>query len=168
MGQGMDERSEERLRFRVTQVFGDDTKPGLIERAIQLVTAPYKERVSALEGKNRASAAEKRAMARKMNHRVDVIVHDDLSLADIAEMLLLRTEGVSVAKIASLFEVAPALVKTTLDTFGGKRRDTVMFSAEMRRRRVETLTIPTRSGKRDIDIGEDEHHGKAHVHLDKP
>lgn len=126
----------------------------VLPRLLHLATTPYSERVGALEAKGKASAAERRVLSRKANETPDVIILEDVGLAEVAEMLKLRAEGVTPAKLATLFELPPQTVKAILDTMAGKHADKVVYSAEMRRRRTLTLKRPVSTGRRLVAVDE--------------
>lgn len=126
----------------------------IVPRLVNMVAGPYRDKAAVLEGKNRISAAERRVLSRKVNQIVDVVVMEDLSLVEVREILRLKGDGLTVAKIASLFDMPTAMVKTVIETMDGKHEERVIYNAEMRRRRKLTLQRPS-SQVREIDIETD-------------
>lgn len=136
----MEDRNEARLRFRLRQLVGGDD--GLVSKLVTLIAGPYQKEIEQVVGEHKLTQTEKRAMARKLVQRPDVVVFEELALHEVAEILRLKDSGMSGAKIAALFDLPNATVKTILDTMAGKHRSKVLYNGEMRRRRAKGLQIP--------------------------
>ncbi|KRW94341.1 hypothetical protein [Paracoccus sp. MKU1] len=124
----------------------------ILPRLLVLVTGPYRDRVEVLEADKKTSAAEKRALTRKTEQTPDVVIYEDLTLAEVQDMLRLRDEGLTQTRIATLFDVPTATVKHIFSAMDGKLSSRVVYNAEMRRRRKATLRRPTTTGARAIEI----------------
>lgn len=150
-------------RRRLSELFREGVAlREVVPRLVHLLVRPHSERADRAEQRNKVQAAEKRVLSRKVNQRADVVVWDDLTLAEVFDIVALRQSGVTEARVATLFEVAPGRVRTIMEAHRGKHAEGVVYSAELRRRRAHNLQpvapheeLPVRRGRVALSNPED-------------